>query len=95
MAKTTYSSKEFKSHNKSDKPDTIFKKENDIKDSHTVFLMFAWSPYIKGVDVAVKAFLNLTEEEKEKVRFIIVHGRGDGYLKCIDYLADKLGNKDF
>ena len=30
MAKTTYSSKEFKSHNKSDKPDNIVKKENDI-----------------------------------------------------------------
>lgn len=73
----------------------LFKKENDIKDSHTVFLMFAWSPYIKGVDVAVKAFLNLSEEEKEKVRFVIVHGRGDGYLKCIDYLSEKLGNKDF
>lgn len=30
MAKTTYNSKEFKSHNKSDKPDNIVKKENDI-----------------------------------------------------------------
>ena len=30
MAKTTYSSREFKSHNKSDKPDNIVKKENDI-----------------------------------------------------------------
>ena len=30
MAKTTYDSKEFKSHNKSDKPDNIVKKENDI-----------------------------------------------------------------
>ena len=30
MAKTSYNSKEFKSHNKSDKPDNIVKKENDI-----------------------------------------------------------------
>ena len=30
MAKSTYSSKEFRSHNKSDKPDNIVKKENDI-----------------------------------------------------------------
>ena len=30
MAKTTYDSKEFRSHNKSDKPDNIVKKENDI-----------------------------------------------------------------
>ena len=30
MAKTTYNSKEFKTHNKSDKPDNIVKKENDI-----------------------------------------------------------------
>ena len=30
MGKTTYDSKEFKSHNKSDKPDNIVKKENDI-----------------------------------------------------------------
>lgn len=30
MAKTTYDSKEFKYHNKSDKPDNIVKKENDI-----------------------------------------------------------------
>ena len=30
MAKTTYDSKKFRSHNKSDKPDNIVKKENDI-----------------------------------------------------------------
>jgi site-specific recombinase XerD len=30
MARTTYDSKEFKSHNKSDKPDNIVEKENDI-----------------------------------------------------------------
>ena len=30
MAKTTYDSKEFRSHNKSDKPDNIVRKENDI-----------------------------------------------------------------
>ena len=30
MARTTYDSKEFRSHNKSDKPDNIVKKENDI-----------------------------------------------------------------
>lgn len=30
MAKTTYDSKEYRSHNKSDKPDNIVKKENDI-----------------------------------------------------------------
>lgn len=30
MAKTTYDSKEFRSHNKSGKPDNIVKKENDI-----------------------------------------------------------------
>lgn len=30
MAKTTYNNKEFKSHNKSDKPDNIVKKENDL-----------------------------------------------------------------
>ena len=30
MAKTTYDSKEFRSHNKSDRPDNIVKKENDI-----------------------------------------------------------------
>ena len=30
MAKTTYDSREFRSHNKSDKPDNIVKKENDI-----------------------------------------------------------------
>ena len=30
MAKTTYDSKEFRSHNKSDRPDNIVEKENDI-----------------------------------------------------------------
>ena len=30
MARTTYDSKEFRSHNKSDRPDNIVKKENDI-----------------------------------------------------------------
>ena len=30
MARTTYDSKEFRSHNKSGKPDNIVKKENDI-----------------------------------------------------------------
>ena len=30
MAKTTYDSKEFRTHNKSDRPDNIVEKENDI-----------------------------------------------------------------
>lgn len=72
-----------------------FKLQNDIRDDCTIFLMFAWSPYIKGLDIAVKAFLNLTKEEKDKVRFVVVHGRDDGYSKCINFLSTQLGNQDF
>lgn len=73
----------------------LFKSQYDIRDNYTVFLMFAWSPYIKGLDVVIKAFLNLSKAEKERIRLIVVHGRDDGYSKCVNFLSTQLGNKDF
>lgn len=72
-----------------------FLKEHHINQEDTVFLLFGWSPYIKGVDLAVKAFLNLPEHIQSKIKFIIVHGRDDGYKKCVDYLIKEIGNDSF
>lgn len=66
-----------------------------IERQHTVFLLFGWSPYIKGVDIAVKSFLNLPDNLQNKAKFIIVHGKDDGRKKCIEYLTNRLGNDSF
>lgn len=71
--------------------DAFFKEHKISKDS-TLFLIFGWSPFIKGVDLTVKSFMN---SAKDNDRLILVHGKDDGYKKCIDFLCDKIGNNDF
>ena len=66
-----------------------------INKQDTIFLLFGWSPYIKGVDLAVKAFLDLPIDLQNKAKFIIVHGKDDGLKKCVDFLSEKLGNTSF
>lgn len=75
-------------------PEAYLKKYT-IDKQNTIFLLFAWSPYIKGVDLAVKSFLSLQDSLQKKAKFIIVHGKDDGRRKCIDYLIDQLGDDCF
>ena len=72
-----------------------FKVQNYISDNDTTFLIFGWSPFIKGVDIAVKAYLDLPAELKNKAKLIIVHGRNDGYERCINFLKTKLQSDEF
>lgn len=62
------------------------------KNGKTTFLTFGWSPFVKGIDITVKAFL---ESKLQNVQLIVVHGRDDGYQKCVNYLKNKLGNDSF
>lgn len=59
------------------------------KSNKTTFLMYGWSPYVKGVDIVVKAFNALPDEPKRKNRLVIVHdlNKKDS---CINYLSEKL-----
>ncbi len=84
--------------------DRIFSKKLDsksflnkygINDQDTLFLLFAWSPYIKGLDLAVKSFLNLPEELQNHSKLIIVHGKDDGREKCIQFLNNQIGNNSY
>lgn len=84
--------------------DRIFEKKINIEEflnkyslrkQDTIFLLFGWSPYIKGVDLAVKSFLNLPNTLQSKSKFVIVHGKDDGRKKCIDFLTEQIGNNSF
>lgn len=72
-----------------------FMEKNNIVSSDTIFLLFGWAPYIKGLDVAVAAFLMIPKQEQQNCKFIIVHKRGDGLLICLDYLKKKLRSDSF
>lgn len=50
-----------------------FKKCVNYKDDKIHFLVFGWSPFVKGIDVAVNAFNKLPSEIKEKVQLLLVH----------------------
>lgn len=69
-------------------------KDNNIELSDTVFLVFAWSPFVKGIDVALKGFL-AGSSNIDNNKLVIVHGKNDGYTKCVNYLIEKLGNNNF
>jgi len=69
-----------------------FCKDHNILKTFTLFLTFGWSPFVKGIDLTVKSFLRCANEND---RLIVVHGKDDGYKKCIDFLCDKIGNVDF
>ncbi len=67
------------------------KKEYAISSSDTVFLTFAWSPYVKGTDIAVEAFRKANLENKN-AKLLVIHGRDDGYNKCATFLKNQIGD---
>lgn len=69
-----------------------FCKDHNILKTSTLFLTFGWSPFIKGIDLTVKSFLRCAREND---RLIVVHGKDDGYKKCIDFLAKRIDNNNF
>lgn len=72
-----------------------FLEKYHINKDDTVFLLFGWSPYVKGVDLAVKAFLSLPNNLQNKAKFMIVYGKDDGKKKCIEFLIEQLRDKTF
>ena len=72
-----------------------FVKKYDVDSSKTIFLLFGWSPYIKGVDLAVKAFSTLSTELQNMAKLIIVHGKDEGKKVCLDFLTKQIGNNSF
>ena len=72
-----------------------FLKRNNIHKQDTIFLLFGWSPYVKGVDLAVKSFMSVPDDLQNKAKLIIVHGKDDGKRECINYLVDRLHDKSF
>ena len=69
------------------------KKKYDINEEDTVFLTFGWSPLVKGTDIVVKSYLRLNNKPNSKL--IIVHGKNDGYEKCVKFLTSEIGNDEF
>ncbi len=65
-----------------------FKEAHHIGNNDTVYLHFGWSPYVKGTDIAVKSFVNSNYNDTNS-KLIVVHGRDDGYNKCLSYLESK------
>ena len=72
-----------------------FKIKNGISNNDTVFLLFGWSPYIKGVDIAIRAFEQIVNEGNKGYKLVIIHGRGNGRENCINYLKESLGDDKF
>lgn len=50
-----------------------FKVKHAYKKEKMHFLMFGWSPYIKGVDIVINTFNSLSENIKKMVQLTIVH----------------------
>lgn len=63
-----------------------FREKNNIMDNNYVFLLFGWSPMIKGIDIAVKALARCVEHGYQNFKMIIVHGKDDGKEKLILFL---------
>ena len=45
-----------------------------VQDEEILCMVFGWSPYVKGVDIAVEAVRSLHEAGKHNVKLAIVHG---------------------
>ncbi len=69
--------------------------KNNIDQNKTIILSFGWSPFVKGTDLLVKAFLSLDEKQQKEATLLIIHGRNNGFETCINYLEQQIGNKDF
>ena len=71
-----------------------FLKENRYDTDKVHFLMFGWSPFVKGVDTTINAFNNLPVEVKDKVQLTLVHN----YNKKEDiqkYIKENCGSISF
>ena len=69
------------------------KKQYEVNENRTVnlkspiFLAFAWSPFVKGIDILVAAFTELLKTTNAYL--FLVHGKNDGKDKLIDFLHSK------
>ena len=63
-----------------------------INKENTVYLTFAWNPFVKGTDIIVKAFL---DDKNQNNKLIIVYKRDGGYEKCVSYLKETLKSDSF
>ena len=54
------------------------------KNKYPIFLSFAWSPYIKGIDVLVQAFNDFSKTTKGFL--VLVHAKDNGKNELINYL---------
>ena len=52
-----------------------------------VFLAFAWSPFVKGIDVLCKAFNEYLKENEGSL--ILVYGKNDGKANLIQFLKNQ------
>ena len=64
-----------------------FKKKHNIASNDVILLFFGWSPYVKGADIVINAFLNSKQSNK---KLIVVHKRGNGKEIIDNYLKDKV-----
>lgn len=68
-----------------------FTRFEKISDSNSVtFLMYGWSPFVKGVDIVVKAFANLDDYYKKACKLLIIHDNNKE-KDCADYIKEKTG----
>ena len=58
------------------------RKRMDLTDSDILVILFGWSPYVKGVDIAVDAVHALQQKGKTNIKLAIIGGR--------DYTEDKM-----
>ncbi|MCQ2479412.1 MAG: glycosyltransferase family 4 protein [Clostridia bacterium] len=56
---------------------TLPRKENEIKK----YLMFSYTPFVKGVDIAFDAFERLNQDEIKAKLVVVSHGACDDYIK--------------
>ena len=66
---------------------TSFKNQYNISDNDTIFLHFGWSPYVKGTDITIKAFLD-SKYNSGGSKLIVVYGRNNGYERCLKFLQE-------
>lgn len=66
-----------------------FKMSHNIAESDYVFLIFAWSPFIKGLDVACNALELCLKKKYRNFKLMIVYGKDNGYEKCLNFVKSK------
>ena len=66
-----------------------FKKEHGIQNDDCIFLVFGWSPFIKGVDIICNALEMCLLNGKNNFKLLLVHGKDDGYDRCLKYIKEK------